>query len=267
MAHELGHIIIPWHIGTLIADNANSFVIPESIYEASQAYWGIENEANRFAAELLMPRDWVLEQINELPDLARLHEVVTLHCGVSPQAAAYRLESFLPPHIVYCAEDSMVQYSGRTIGTHAYALTKGEMFLEEFIPNCYFPYCKAKFSWRLGGTTFHWWILPSIIEVAPDDNRNWREVLENIIMDINPPPGEIDFRLSVNGIIAAANGELKRAKTTKYSVESLIAISFQRFHNRDELANFIAHPDFKVYVQKRAIELVRKPEKRKRRSK
>src|ERR1035437_4521722 len=47
LAHELGHLIIPWHIGTIIDET-----IDECGSNSNQQYWEIERQANRFAAEL-----------------------------------------------------------------------------------------------------------------------------------------------------------------------------------------------------------------------
>lgn len=51
LGHELGHIKIPWHIGTLVCHTKES-----SVPEVDRYLYGTtELEANRFAAELLMP--------------------------------------------------------------------------------------------------------------------------------------------------------------------------------------------------------------------
>jgi hypothetical protein len=54
IAHEIGHIIIPWHTGTIV-DEIDS---PRSTERGR--YREMETEANRFAAELLMPSAWVI---------------------------------------------------------------------------------------------------------------------------------------------------------------------------------------------------------------
>ncbi|UFH49200.1 ImmA/IrrE family metallo-endopeptidase [Pseudomonas sp. KNUC1026] len=51
LAHELGHIVIPWHTRTIV-----SHLNP---HQADASYLRMEAEANRFAAELLMPSDWL----------------------------------------------------------------------------------------------------------------------------------------------------------------------------------------------------------------
>lgn len=62
IAHELGHAVIPWHIGTA---------------ECAMAGWsgsqrsGVERQADEFAAELLMPTDWLRTSIRQHgPDLS-----------------------------------------------------------------------------------------------------------------------------------------------------------------------------------------------------
>ena len=56
LAHELGHIIIPWHTGTIV-----SHINPEG---ANLEYREMESEANQFAAELLIPKGWLLNLQN-----------------------------------------------------------------------------------------------------------------------------------------------------------------------------------------------------------
>ena len=48
LAHEFGHVIIPWHFGTIFS-NIDKYKSSVDI-----AYREMEAEANRFAAELLM---------------------------------------------------------------------------------------------------------------------------------------------------------------------------------------------------------------------
>ena len=53
LAHEIGHILIPWHTGGIIDD------LDEPRSRGRGQYRQMEAEANRFAAELLMPTAWV----------------------------------------------------------------------------------------------------------------------------------------------------------------------------------------------------------------
>lgn len=56
MAHELGHVIIPWHIGNIVSHT--DIIKDEQGLNSNlqdNEYREIEYEANRFAAELLIP--------------------------------------------------------------------------------------------------------------------------------------------------------------------------------------------------------------------
>src|SRR6266567_4859385 len=56
VAHELGHLVIPWHVGSLACNWLES-------HGDSDITRQLEAEANRFASELLMPARWVKEII------------------------------------------------------------------------------------------------------------------------------------------------------------------------------------------------------------
>lgn len=75
-AHEIGHIILHKNQGNIV-DFRSSFVNPVD---------NIENEADMFAAELLMPEDLFKEKLKEYGSL----QIVASFFGVSLQAAMLR---------------------------------------------------------------------------------------------------------------------------------------------------------------------------------
>lgn len=96
IAHELGHLFIPSHIG----------VIPCSIddLESSEnnVNWHFEREANEFASELLIPKTWVRDVIKEhlnSNSTEIFHEVIR-KAKVSVEAACISISKCLPPHFV-----------------------------------------------------------------------------------------------------------------------------------------------------------------------
>src|SRR5690606_41526903 len=93
LAHELGHIIIPWHLGTIVDD--------VNVSQANSDYWRLESEANRFASELLMPFNWLLERFLENQNLADLVSLTSAKCLVSEEAAGIRVERFGQEAIEY----------------------------------------------------------------------------------------------------------------------------------------------------------------------
>lgn len=87
LAHELGHIIIPWHLGTIIDDL--------NINKTNSKYWNLETEANRFASELLMPFEWIYRKLEEHGfkfDL--ILSLIKNECKVSEEAVKIRLKRF-----------------------------------------------------------------------------------------------------------------------------------------------------------------------------
>ncbi|QYK47104.1 MAG: ImmA/IrrE family metallo-endopeptidase [Phycisphaeraceae bacterium] len=91
LAHELGHLLIPWHIGERIHTHRQSL---EYVSEYNDPYRRQEAEANRFASELLMPSDWLAEKMGSLSFAALLDQ--TSRCLVSYDVQAYAMGRLLP---------------------------------------------------------------------------------------------------------------------------------------------------------------------------
>ena len=243
MAHELGHLIIPWHLGT-IADNINT---PYSEGYKDFAYAELEREANRFAAELLMPKDWILEQYQSKSDLASLHEYVCDITGVSDQAAAIRMGDVLPGNVVYASVTrGIVKYSGKTPATMAFALPVNERFDSK-----YYPYSEHHSEYDNISSTIHWWKLNSGGVLSATDSRTWREILDEIVKKL-PNDKAVVLKKSINSVIAAANSYEKRKPG--YTLDTL-ATAFIYKLKRDDFKILTNHSLFEVFVKKKAEEL------------
>jgi len=247
MAHELGHVIIPWHVGTII-DHAK----PEETRETSH-YWKIEAEANAFAAELLMPFSYIEDVLANTKDLANANGMLSRECQVSPIASAKRLASFVPKNIVYAYERSgITEFSGRTEGTIANALSWSGQF-----PSSPFDYAESHFEASLNGGRIHWWVLPREMHFDINDNRTWREILDLIIRDIGVPSSSVEkFKASVNGVVAYSNGVSKRSDG--HTADAVVSASIQRFKSKVDYQLFVEHKDFHSFLVKKAQELVEK---------
>lgn len=58
VAHELGHLILPWQTETVFCHTEETLTTNDDVYRA------IESEANRFAGELLVPVEWALSLLS-----------------------------------------------------------------------------------------------------------------------------------------------------------------------------------------------------------
>lgn len=99
LAHELGHIIIPWHNGDIKCntDTPYNFIGGKRLLDIQ------ELEANIFASELLMPNEWIKQQIpDEDIDLEELIKSIKDKAETSVMACLYALENALPSgHLYY----------------------------------------------------------------------------------------------------------------------------------------------------------------------
>jgi hypothetical protein len=219
---------------------------------SSSDYWKIEEEANRFAAALLMPPRWVEAAILAERNLAKVHRSISDECETSALAAAMRLSQILPLNIVYASEkDGTVEFSGRTQGTLASSLTWGSEF-----PSTAYDYCAKHFRVRYGDRQLHWWKLPAKVQLSINDERNWRDILDKILRNIGISSAQLaKKKSSINGVVAYANGATKRS--THYGVDAIVSACIQRFKDRPEYADFVEHPDFETFIVKKAEDLVR----------
>lgn len=99
MAHELGHIIIPWHVGVIISHTDEDHAGADLFYEECEA------EANRFAAELLMPAAWLEKLVSENSLLKAFQEAVST-ARVSAIAAFIALSKHVPADCIGVITDS-----------------------------------------------------------------------------------------------------------------------------------------------------------------
>jgi hypothetical protein len=99
LAHELGHIVIPWHKGTHFCKVSGEARLIDEITNE------VEAQANRFAAELLMPADWVAGMNSTCRSLSELGDSMQ-KATVSYQAASIRLAQLLPGGFLFVEVDA-----------------------------------------------------------------------------------------------------------------------------------------------------------------
>ncbi|WP_018620103.1 ImmA/IrrE family metallo-endopeptidase [Spirosoma luteum] len=243
MAHELGHLVIPWHIGIRIDEDKYEF-------ESGESYSLFEMEANRFAAELLMPSSIIRQIAANNTDMAKAHKETCRRLRVSPQAAALQVGNTFPPGAIYCAvEDGTVVYSGCTAGTSESKPFRNEIFNEDW-----YPRARKHSSWNINGLSIHWWeMTDDMTSTTAKSKRDWRKILDDIVSSIDIKEEKDRYKLSVNAIIAHANGR-KRIEGN-HTFPHLLEACHQRF-NVERHALLRNHPDFDEFLNLRLIELL-----------
>lgn len=240
LAHELGHVLIPWHIGTIcshIDDNLNS----------DDEYHVQEGEANRFASELLVPTAWLADLFQETGDPAAMQKIIIDTVGISPLAATIKLMQCLPPGFV-CIETHPgipTQYH-RSPGTVIAAPRDDD-------PESTARYDRTahgQFSSRHGQYRYRWWFFRHDHEVPKTKlGRPWREALDDILAQV-PAERRGFVRQSLNGVIAAAHPRRGNSVDAyRYIVSRIAGMDYARF--------VVDHPDFRPFVMARLDELGR----------
>lgn len=255
LAHEIGHILLPWHIGAAVACNTAAPLFDEEAWHAASA----ETEANRFAAELLIPQVWLDSQYaaHGQESAAAVLEAIK-EAEVSAHVACLRLINTLPAGHTFAMTDSFgnVVLSGQTKGTGVPPPERGER-LARLERRRLDKFASAVEEVRYGSNQITWWSFrgtDSTTGVGEDD-RSAAEVLDALLADHGI--GEAEARLvrqRLSGVIGYANGVARDDGVR--DVDSL----FVRFRGRfaktrplpDELLD---DPVFELWIRKRAEEL------------
>jgi hypothetical protein len=244
LAHELGHIVIPWHMGTIIDE------VEFSEVGMSDLYWRHEAEANRFAGELLMPSIWVDDLIasNRAPPLIikNICDVV----GVSVDAALYRVCARLPRGHLYVRLDRKgnVIRSGKTLGTVSDPpVSNGIVDGPPRMP------ILDHWEIKIDDTALHWWSVnenADMPKIRPTDD--WRVLLQKILDDIKEIGEPSNLWGSINGVIAATNSMVRRSR----AVEELYSAAYTRFSQDKRWGLLVNHRLFSRFLASRVRELI-----------
>lgn len=104
LAHEIGHVKIPWHTGVTGCSTDNPYIY----VRAKKQIDSQELEANAFASEVLIPREWLRQKIDAADHFPLLLEQIMDETKASAMACFYALENALPSgHMIYVTTPSM----------------------------------------------------------------------------------------------------------------------------------------------------------------
>ena len=123
IGHELGHFLIPSHQG-----NKQCTVADLREHRRDNLHRRQEAEANRFAAGLLMPRDWFSRDLDRLGDANVIHvQRLARRYGTSLEATSNRYTDLSPDACAFVfSKDGGIRYVRPTTNFPTLAVKRGE---------------------------------------------------------------------------------------------------------------------------------------------
>jgi Zn-dependent peptidase ImmA (M78 family) len=243
LAHEIGHVVIPWHTGSIVDD----LDIDQGM--GRDAYRRIEGQANRFATELLMPRAWA-EQICVRAEHLRdgMHAIQQI-ADVSFQAAALRTAQVGPPgYLIAAVRDGIVAWAAKTRGTRARPPLEGVHASSIDMPAFNLPE-------TLGSPSAEYYFWRELPGVSPDKRpaEPWREILERMLTNI-PVENRFRTRQRLNAIVGNAFGRAPKDASADVLYQRVLEVLQNRSDRDRSLADVLRHPELKQYVLARIFE-------------
>jgi hypothetical protein len=244
IAHEVGHLVIPWHVGTMACHVDRRLSFPDRLYASTEA------EANRFASALLMPSDWVREVVKATPLAFDPIYDEFRKIGVSKIAATLRLVQFLPEGYVFavCDEHGVVDFAGTSPESRVSPPSRGSVLDASSFDR------DASIRWTGEASSkqsIFWW---GFSEIATPplivENMDAKSLLKEIVSAVDPSIREKLYK-QISSITGAARGSRKLGSSAE-----LYNLFVQRFVGRTDVNVAVQnHPRLKEYLLVRAIEL------------
>lgn len=185
LAHELGHIMIPWHNGDVKCNTDT----PYRMIEGQRMVDTQELEANIFASELLMPHNWLVSQLSDATrSFQNSLDYIREQASTSIMACLYALEDALPPGHVYYVQTDGTDYWKKFVSKNTgytifhYNLNESKSFLESI--------CESTEKFHISQyTVHHYKLLPCpdsvTLKTVYDESENIVEFV-NIISGYQP---------------------------------------------------------------------------------
>lgn len=247
LAHELGHVIIPWHTGTIFSDDSDEL-------QGEFEYREMEAEANRFAAELLMPTEWVVDECRRSGNVELFFKKIINDSGVSRDAALIKIFNVIETPML-CIESNyydgiLKKFKPKNCLTPSFDFLKESINHDLINENIKLPFKYKKFY--LAERIMHTWLFEQS-EFSSTDEREWRYVLDDIIKDaLSENPHKL--MQSINATLASKYQRYKQ----KCDTQELCNNIYMGFTGVEKFEKIYAHPMFKSYIYKRVIELTEK---------
>ena len=245
IGHEIGHIVIPWHAGTISCS-----VGVEGASFGDEMMWTIEREANDFASELVVPGDWLASRLEVDGPLAGLvQEAATLSLA-SVHATAWAASRVCPRPARFLVFDGPRLTIDQPTGDCWLNIDASSLYQrksrDELRSRDYIVSVEKR-----GERTLV--VVEGLEVVSVSAPTVDSASLLSALLEARPEADHKRLRHSIAGIVGAAWDRFRKADGC--GVERFIGFLLNRFDGRPELADLRAHSDFPSFLRARAEEL------------
>jgi hypothetical protein len=241
MAHELAHIVVPWHMGRYTCSTA-------AVGSLDLAFYGQEDEADVFASAVLMPDAWLKAVVARDPDDIEAILTELNSANVSTAAALTALRERLLAGWVFGA------YGGAQAwwspGTK-YPVHDWQAILEHARHNA-----TEQGSVLLNGHPVQWYRLHPPSDLPPEDadSRSSTELLDTAIANTFV---DEDYRQHVQKSVNGKVGGALRAAGGQPAASNYSVLKY-RFA-QSEFRELLDEPDFLTWLARKARGVERRP--------
>lgn len=236
MAHELGHVILAWHIGRMACSPIQAAF--------DEGVTGEETEANRFAGALLVPRTF-LDDRSDLGDaVSSLDET-----RVSAAAAVLALACNLLPGFCFLVDEDEDGF--RLISSSGTAVPGGTNRKPQLAQLRKKAYESGEAV--ISGRRVFWFQFASQSDFfLSEDSRDTTAILRDCLASVVAPPDVAKLVLRINGIVGGMLSKEERAQGEGQA----LAVLEQKFAADPELGGLMEMPDFQLYLKRKAASRV-----------
>jgi hypothetical protein len=240
VGHELGHVIIPWHLGSIEC-------VPDRPPLEMPSGGDQESEAHRFAGALLVPRSFIDQHADHQVGAAveALNET-----DISAFAAVLSLSRNLLPGFCFLVEENQEQPTLiKSSGTITPTLTEGKS-QEAQIHALAYDNGEVVVSDR----RILWFQLAAPVSFSlPEDGRTTTQLLNDSIAQAQGKRGDRTLAMRINGIVG---GLLSKEERAESAAAALSVLEYRFTTSHPELQHFMVLADFRIYLRRKALERV-----------
>ncbi|GAA3145047.1 ImmA/IrrE family metallo-endopeptidase [Streptomyces echinatus] len=255
LAHELGHVLLPWHVETVQCDMQQQGY-PEEVTVESPNSIGIaqEHQANSFASHVLVPRAFLRDIAPgyvRVPDaLARLEQA-----NVSAAAGVVALASSLPAGYVFLVRgmSRMIRSPGTELPFNWAGITPE---LRPALMESSVDFGQVTHQ----GQLVEWFEFIESANYKPLDNEP-RSSMEILIAALQGSSLCHDVDAAARSITAKVGGVLS-ARRDLSSVPDIQALLAYKFSMDVRYSKLLDSAEFRLYLTKKSIEVAAKRDAR-----